>query len=461
MRLHIGLFLVSLGIFAAFSWPRPKIHSNNNHFVYQADAFLKGKLELQRKPPHKNDWASFYVLKLKGEAAEKYGPELKGYWTHRAGKSNEFRTLDDRWLRIPRRQREGKGEKVYFVSFPPAPAVLMMPFTAAVAYGANDVLLTLFFAALNVLLMFLLLERLRDWGHSERSTKENLWLVLLFGFGTAHLWCSVRGQVWFTALIIGVTFNLAYIYFAIGARRPFWAGVFLALGFATRATLVFAAVFFYWQLLVSGRDKPRSERLRGFALFSLPCLIVGLSLLAYNYARFANPMEFGHSYLATGTLPRIRDFGLFHPAFLQRNLHAAFTLLPRIIDKAPYVQISHHGMSMIFATPALLLLLWPRARPRLMWPLIGTALVIFVPILFYQNTGWQQYGFRFALDFMPYLVCALALGARPITGWVKALIIWGVAVNAWGAGTYQRSPLKNHYVEFCCGEPKRPPDWKP
>ena len=43
---------------------------------------------------------------------------------------------------IPRRDR-GKSTTRNFVSFPPGPAVLMMPFVAAVGYGANDVLFTI------------------------------------------------------------------------------------------------------------------------------------------------------------------------------------------------------------------------------------------------------------------------------------------------------------------------------
>ena len=91
----------------------------------------------------------------------------------------------------------------------------------------------------------------------------------------------------------------------------------------------------------------------------------------------------------------------------------------------------------------------------MMTPLLVTFLVLFVPILLYQNTGWQQFGYRFALDFLPLLLCALAIGARPITRTFKALIVAGVLVNAFGAATWHASPIKNLYVDFECEEPRK------
>ena len=454
MRLSLVFFLVGLGVFSAFAGTRLKIHSADNHFVYQADAFLDGSAELTRKPPHKNDWASYEVMKLRGASAEAHGAEVKGFFTHRKGKPGEFRLLDGRDIKVPHRDR-GERTKRYFVSFPPAPAVLMMPFVAAVGYGANDVIFTVFFAALNVMLAFLFLGRLRGLGHSTRSRSENVWLTILFGFGTAHLWCAVLGRVWFTALIVGVTFHLLYLLFALDTKRPFLAGVCLAVAFSTRASLVFAALFFYLQLLwPTDRTLSAGERWRRFAWFSAPCLAVGVGLLLFNYVRFDNPVEFGHTYLAGGTLPRIRDYGLFNSYFVERNLSAAFTLLPKLTDTAPYFQLSKHGMSLFLTTPALVLLVWPKQVSRMAKILGFTALAVATPIFFYQNTGWEQFGYRFSLDFMPYLLALLALGGRRFGRVVKGLIIAGVLVNALGAATFQRGHSVKLYADFINAEPR-------
>src|SRR5690606_8340670 len=97
-------------------------------------------------------------------------------------------------------------------------------------------------------------------------------------------------------------------------------------------------------------------------LFAIPCLIIGLSLMAINYIRFESFSEFGHRYLAAGNISRIKEYGLFNLQFLSKNLTAQFTLLPRFQETYPYVIISKHGMSMLLTTPAFIYLFRPLAR---------------------------------------------------------------------------------------------------
>ena len=164
-----------------------------------------------------------------------------------------------------------------------------------------------------------------------------------------------------------------------------------------------------------------------------------------NYVRFADPTEFGHALLAGGLVPHVQEYGLFHWAFLSQNLTAAFALVPYLQSEYPYVLISRNGMSLLLTTPALIYLLWPRKNDeerwrfahRLFW---ATVAVIAIPGFFYQNTGFEQYGFRFSLDYTPYLIVLLALGRRPLTWVFKLLIIFGFVVNAFGAITFKRMP---------------------
>lgn len=459
MRTYLSLLGVGVLVFAAFAGPRLRIHSDDNHFVYLADAFLHGSLELVRRPHHQNDWASYETIQLRGESAAKLGPEVSGFFTRAPGKPNEFRTLQREDVELPLRDR-GESTRHTFVSFPPMPAILMLPSVALIGYGTNDVLFTVLFAAFNCVAVFGLMRLLRRRGYSERADADFRWLTVLFAFGSAHLWCAVLGEVWFTALILGVTFQLGFLYFALDARRPLLAGLCMAAAFSTRATLVVAAVFFYLQLFFpnDGQRHPRREIIKRFALFSAPCATAGLLLLAYNQARFGDPMEFGHVYLAGGTIPRIRDYGLFHPHFIPRNLAAAFALLPKITTAAPYLKLSKHGMSLLLTTPALLwlfrgLLMRRSARPampsparrRLTLHLTLTTLVIAVPIFLYQNTGWEQFGFRFVLDFLPYLIALLALGTWRLSRAFKIAVVVGILVNAFGAVTFKRPGMQGLY----------------
>ena len=160
--------------------------------------------------------------------------------------------------------------------------------------------------------------------------------------------------------------------------------------------------------------------------------------MVYNHARFGQPFEFGHSLLGGGAGGRIRDHGLFNTWYLNGNLSAALVNLPRLMPEAPYLNITKHGLSLLFTTPALLLLVRPRVHAPLGRALWATVFAAAVPGLLYQNTGWEQFGYRFAMDYFPYLVALLACGGRPLTRRVKGVIVFGVVVNLFGAITFGR-----------------------
>ena len=458
------IFTLAFVTYATFSWNRFGQPSEDTHFVYLAHTLnqcLAKKAPFEEKctfemlvpPPHGNDWASWIELPVKGDET------LKGIWLDRG--QGKFRTLDGNLYIIKSEDLDhGRRQVTHtFVSFPPGPALLMMPLIPDVdspevdlkdpkKLGLNDVKFTIVFAALNVLLMFFLLQHLTQLGASTRTTRENAVLTVLFALGTNVLWCSILGQVWFTALVVGLTFTLLYILAAIDTRHPLLAGIFLAFAMATRTPLAFSFVFFaYFLFFPDGRIRRKNwgEFLYKSVLFAVPILAVGAFLMWMNSARFENPGEFGHTYLAQGGLRRIQLYGLFNYHFLSKNLIAAFALLPRIQPHAPYVIFSKHGMSLFLTTPPLLYLLAYRTGSRQLdrkwfWALVATTAAIAIPGLFYQNTGWSQFGFRFSVDYTPYLVLLLALNRRRIGVFFVALMLVGILVNSAGAISFGRMP---------------------
>src|SRR5690606_1680908 len=122
------------------------------------------------------------------------------------------------------------------------------------------------------------------------------------------------------------------------------------------------------------------------------------------------------------------------------NLAVLGTLLPRITTTPPFVSISGHGLALWFTTPVLVTLLWPRRRGPLHRALWLTVAAVALPALLYQNSGWVQFGPRFALDVLPFLVLLLAVGGRPQTRLFRGLVVVGIAINLFGAITFARFP---------------------
>jgi hypothetical protein len=334
------------------------------------------------------------------------------------------------------------------VSFPSFPAVVMLPFVALHGYQFNDTSFGVFVGALAVVLFYALLRQLARQGEQPRSEGESAALALLLGFGTLFFSCAIRGEVWFSAEVMGVAFTCLYVRFAVGARRPLLAGLCFSMATLTRTPLAFTGLFFLLELLCPGPSRLEQLRrlgararpvLRSLGLFAAGAAPLALLAAAYNVHRFGAPGEFGHAFLYNNRVNADIDrYGLFDLHYLPRNLEAAFLALPRLSLQPLRLDYSPYGLSLLLTLPLLLLLLVPRARPRLHWPLWLTVAACALPGLLYQNTGYMQFGFRFSLDYTPYLLLLFAIG-----GWslrrpgVLALALLGVVVNFWGAVAFR------------------------
>jgi hypothetical protein len=435
----VVVYLVFAGAYLGASGGRLRTHSQYNQYVYLADGWLHGRLALAGPPPNENDWAKIDVLKLKN------GREVRGIYGGRVGgPSDRLYPLRGQPFTVPPADIASRST-IRLVSFPPFPAVVMLPFVAVWGLQYNDVLFTALWSALNPMLLFLLLRTLRARGLSRRSEIDDLWLTAMFGVGSVYYFCSVVGQVWFTAEIVAVTLAIGYVWASLEARRPVLAGTCIVLGFACRPPYLVAIPLFLFEAVraVGGRGaladpKARRQLIGKLLRFAAPIAIGGMALAVYNYARFENPFEFGHRFMPVQWQDRMFRFGLFNYHFLSRNLACALILLPRILDHYPYVRISQHGMSLLVTSPNLAYTVMPQERSPLTKALWLTILATALPNLLYQNSGYIQWGYRFSLDFMIYFMVLLAVGNRPLTKLFRALVVVAFAVNLFLAIGFDR-----------------------
>jgi hypothetical protein len=98
------------------------------------------------------------------------------------------------------------------------------------------------------------------------------------------------------------------------------------------------------------------------------------------------------------------------------------------------------GASLLLSAPGLLLaplaLRW-RGRSRLGVATVLAVVLIATFNLAHFSQGWVQWGYRFSLDFLPFILPMVALGAaHPSDGRPRlvayGLLVAGVLVNLWG-----------------------------
>jgi len=367
--------------------------SHWDHYVYLADAFVHGQLHLFHHPSEAGDMAIV------------------------AGKA--------------------------FIVFGPLPALLLMPLVLFFGPGTPDVLVLVLTALFGIFAFDRFLAALPDPPDRFRRALATLTLAL----GTAMHYGAPMGNVWLHAQISATALQCWALWMA-ARGRGWWSGVALGLAVLTRPTVALAAPLAAW-LLVTRRSEdatPATNRVRPWRSAALalgvPVMIATALHGLYNFARFGSPADAGYHYILMGDEFKalIERYGRFNLHFLPHNLGGWLFALPRIESGA--LVPDGHGMSLLLTTPFLLLLLAPRRVTAHEWVMLGTALLIALPLLLYYNDGWTQFGQRFALDWIALALAACVLAARRVPGWlVAALAALGVAVNAWGMLWFQTVQL--------------------
>ncbi len=422
-----GLYVLSVIVFAAIAGPeRMGTHTAFNHYAHLADAWVHGKHDIIRGGP--------------------------GY----AG-GNDFADY------------QGKT----YISFPPMPAVLMVPLVWIAGSPENfrDGQFIVWLAGLGPAVLFLVLEKLRRTARSERSEWENFALSVAFAFGSVYFFTAVQGTVWFAAHVVGCGALACFLLFSLDAERPVLAGLALSCAWTSRPLMLTAGVFFVLEAIrvsckhqqgIEGGLFARIETTlrradkavlgKRLALFAAPLVVSFTLASAYNQARFGDPrpFAFGHEYLPWVRGSRLAAWGLFSYHYLAKNLGCVVTSLPYLAPKGGDLrgasfQVNAHGLALWFTTPLYLFLLWPKKRGGLHLALWVSAFGAIAGNLLYQNTGWAQFGYRFSNDYALLFFVLIAVGARPLRKLFYVMVAWGIVWNAFGAVTFDRQDFASYY----------------
>jgi hypothetical protein len=335
----------------------------------------------------------------------------------------------------------------FYVPFAPFPSVLFAPLAfllGPITLDRWEAAIDSTIAAIDVGLCWMLLGRL-----GVARLTDRFWLCVLFGFSTVVLNVTTRGGVWHTGELITTLLTFICLINLWGDRPRAWLiGLLAGAAFLTRPPVAFALPFY--ALLLERRGEPQPAAVAGgsasriaidFPLRKWATMgaTFGLSVaffLWYNAIRFGSPFESGY---ALATLPQFlqqqRDIGLFSLAHVPMNINYLLLKLPGFGGAFPYVHPDGLGMSVLFTSPGLLLAFFAPWRSTRTWWLAGAAIAVLIPTLLYYGGGWLQYGYRYFLDSIPFVMglCGLAASrsGRLSPIWV-VLIVFGVVVNAFG-----------------------------
>lgn len=324
----------------------------------------------------------------------------------------------------------------YYHSFPPVPALLMLPWVAVCGSAA----------AVPSNLVALLVALAAACGCYLACARAGLCpaaagcLTLFLSLGSNTFWLSTSGGVWFLAQMLGLCLALWGLYWAQRSTGPNTLAASLCLALAVGCRPFYALLLAFWLAgLVFHHRRPRL-----LAAALLPACLVALCLMGYNVARFGNPLEFGHNYLPEFTRTAEGQFSL---AYLVKNL--GNLLRPITLDRQLQLQFPlFDGFLFLAANPLFLLCLLRgitavrRREPACAvepfpagggWIVAG-CMAVTVLLCLHRTLGGWQFGARYLVDLFPWVLLWCLSHPR----WVPRPASWtlcGAAIlfNLYGA----------------------------
>ncbi len=318
---------------------------------------------------------------------------------------------------------DGNGK--FYVPYSPGPSIVLIPFILVFgSFFQQQILAHILTAAIPILTFYISYKLKRD-------LRLAIWSAILISIGSILWYMGSVGSSWYLGQITAASFLFGAIWAAL-YKKPVWlVSTFIGISYLSRVHTIVSLPFFIFLL---NRDL---RNFKNLVLFFLPLILsFGFDSL-YNFIRFG--VFWDKAYFL---LPQVLNetkmpwfiHGVMSFYYIPSNIKAAFLTFPKILQGFPYIEPSWWGLSIWITTPAFIFSLKANIKENVVKIASVTLLVILLIVFMHGGTGWAQFGYRFAVDFYPFLTFLTIKGVAR-TGLKKyhwILLLIGVVVNLWG-----------------------------
>ena len=326
-----------------------------------------------------------------------------------------------------------------YVALGPLPALLYLPFMPIIQTFNWWILHAWSLLLFNLINLALLLRLGRLL---KLNFNQQLWIAFAFMVGSSYIGVGLFSHPSALGHVIATMWVLAALTEYFDRRRYWFIGILMGLGMATRLSVGIGVLFFIFSALgdplfhaikvTSTKYHPVWNVIQLVIPFGVMFVLIGM----YNYARFDNFFESGYSYqLIQGSMKEARDYALLSLQHVPHNLYYFFFGLPHLlrdetgVSRFPYFYFDGLGLSILFTSGYLLVLATMRRIDWLTIKVSVTSLAVFSFLMMLFSSGQFQYGYRFFLDFAPFIYCLLMakIGSGEITlsrSLKSAILVW-------------------------------------
>jgi hypothetical protein len=243
---------------------------------------------------------------------------------------------------------------------------------------------------------------------------------------------------WYFAQVVTTLLIFLAIYEYETKRRYGIIGLIYGLILNTRVSASVSLIFFVYAVIAN-----KTNRIKNLIALLFPILCACVVMGFYNNLRFKDWFEQGYSWqLVPDHAVMRRSEGVFSIKHIPGNLYYMLIAPPVPVFKDdvshlfrwPFITYSSWGMGLVFTSPYLLKMFWLKYKGTnnaVLWITVASVMVV---VVLYYGIGWRQYGYRYALDFLPllhYLLLKNWEKGSEMSWRLRLVILLSVITNVW------------------------------
>lgn len=312
----------------------------------------------------------------------------------------------------------------YYLSFPPVPSVIMIPWYLAFGIDAPSNLIIAIHALIALVGVYFIFAKM-GW-----SEEKCLFWTALATFGSNFLVIASNGGVWYQAQVLNFCFLAWGIYFWL-CKKYVPAFFLLALSVGCRPfSVIICLILYVWSV------RELLKKWKTIFFMSIGPVLVAFALGMYNFVRFGNPLEFGHNYL-----PEFLNSpnGQFSLAYLVQNL--INILRPVTLDRSLSIRFElFDGFMFFLANPIFAVWAWEIFQNAKAKTLKKKDAIVFagfavglIALCLHKTMGGWQFGTRYLVDLIPFcFLFFIGRGSKKITVQRWCVLSCAVIFNMFG-----------------------------
>ena len=284
----------------------------------------------------------------------------------------------------------------YFVSFPPFPSVVLLPFVIIFGDNVPNNFIIFVISTITCIIAYTILRR------QETGQIVSIFLAFMYVFASNITSMTMNGGVWFIAQALNMLLcTIAIDSFLKNKRALVYLFLALAVGCRPFSAVYMIAVFAFY--CIKDKNKKLKEFVKDNLMPLIPAIVVAVIYMIYNYVRFDNPLEFGHNYLPEFLREQNGQFSIeylfnnlkylfLNPIFIDWNIEKGLNMpFCFLIANPLFIVAAYEGIKKVVQNHKI-------SITRLIF-LTGIAINIILLCLHKTLGGWQ-FGARYTCDFL-------------------------------------------------------------